>query len=241
MRKAIAVAAVLGSIALVASCKKTVEGESASWQRNTQHVQELSALYPGFAGALKTQLQQAESAMQAAQSISDKEASAKKMAEANSLVSGGFISTLGQLDSSSRRLREKMVTASTAAEHAGDQLGAKAATEDAQRVLRNLDDALKAGAPDPASATAVLRKLDGDLASASANLERVVQSAKQRQAAAAAPAAAGAAAAPGAAGAAAPGAPVKGPVAAKTWKCKYCGQVNDDGAKKCPNCGAPHP
>lgn len=226
---------VLGAAMLIAACKKTVEGENQAWERNLAHVQELSVLYPGFAGALSEQRKKAEDAMTAAKAIADHEASAAKMAEANSLLSGGFVSTLGELDGKTRTLREKLVTASTGAEHASDQAGAKAAADDAQRILKNVDEQLKSGAADAATAAVVVRKIDGDLSSATSNLNRVIDAANKRKQAAAKPAAG----AP--AGSATTGTTATTPAAKVTWKCTYCGQVNEDSAKKCPNCGAPRP
>jgi rubrerythrin len=227
---------VLGVGLLSASCKRTVEGEDQAWNANLRHVQELSAQYPGFANALTEQKKRAEEAMAAARTVGDKEQAARKMGEANALLGSGFVSTLGQLDSRTRALRAKLVTATTDAEHGSDQAGAKVATDDAQRILRNADDALKSGAGDPDAAGALLRKIDGDLTSASSNLDRVIASAKSRktEATKAAAAAAGGSAAAAASGGSA--APVK-----VTWKCTYCDHINDDSAKKCPNCGAPRP
>jgi hypothetical protein len=218
----------------LASCKKTVEGENKAWERNLAHVQELTVLYPGFANALGEQKKRAEAAMSAARSISDKEAAAKKMAEANGLLDVGFVSTLGQLDSREKTLRDKLVTASTEAEHGADQAGARAVTDDAQRILRNIDDQIKQGAADPISADVLLRKIDSDLSSASANVDRVIAAAQKRKqeatkAAAAAAAPTGAAGAPSA------------PVAKVQWKCSYCQHMNDDARQKCENCGAPRP
>ena len=220
---------------LTASCKKTVEGENQAWTRNLQQVQELAAQYPGFANALREQQKNAEAAMAGAREISDKEASAKKMAEANSLLGDGFVYTLSRLDSKQKELRSKLITASTEAEHVADAAGARAAADDAQRILRNLDDALKTGAPDAATASGVLRRIDGDLQSAGSNLDRVIASAKQRKAELAKAA--------GASGATTPtngGAPAA-PVAKVQWKCTYCQHMNDDARTKCENCGAPAP
>lgn len=223
MRARASVWLLLGLGLLSASCKRTVEGEDQAWSANLRHVQELSAQYPGFANALKEQQKRAEDAMAAARSMADKEQAAKKMSEANAMLSGGFVSTLGQIDSRARALRTKLVTATTEAEHGSDQAGAKVATDDAQRILRNVDDTLKSGAADPDAAGAVVRKIDGDLTSASSNLDKVMASAKARKTEAT-KAMSGSAV------------PVK-----VTWKCTYCGHINDDSAKKCPNCGAPRP
>jgi hypothetical protein len=222
--------AALGVSLCVAACKKTVEGENQAWQRNVQRVNELAAVYPGFANALHEQQKHAEDAMAAARGVSDKELAAKKMAEANALLDGGFIYSLGQLDARSRSLREKIITANNDATQAGDPASARLAADDAQRILRNLDDTLKTGAPNADAAAAVLRKIDGDLSSASANLDRVIAAARARKA----EATKAATAAPAAGGASAP-------VAVAQWKCTYCNHMNDDGRKKCENCGAPRP
>ena len=238
MRTKALLVVVLAAGMLSAACKRTVEGEDQAWTANVKRVQELAAQYPGFAGALHEQQKRAEDAMTAARAVSDKEQAAKQMGAANGMLNEGFVYTLGQLDPRSRALRQKLVDATTASEHGSDQAGAKIATDDAQRILRNVDDTLKTGAPDAAGATAVLRKVDGDLSSASSNLDRVIASAKARKQEAAKAAAATKTGASGASGA--PGAP-GAPVAAATWKCTYCGHVNDATAKKCTECGAPRP
>jgi rubrerythrin len=211
-----------------AACKRTVEGEDQAWTANLKRAQELAAQYPSFAGALREQQKRAEDAMTQARAVSDKEQAAKQMGAANAILNEGFAYTLSQVEPRTRALRQKLVDATTATEHGSDQAAAKVATDDAQRILRNVDDALKTGAPDAASATAVLRKLDGDLSSASSNLDRVIASAKARkqEATKAAAAASGTSAAP---------------AAIAQWKCTYCGHLNDATAKKCTECGAPKP
>jgi hypothetical protein len=221
---------VVALLFLVASCKKTVEGENKNWQRNVARVTQLQALYPGFANALKEQQKRAEDAMAAARAVSDPQQSAKKMADANALIDSGFVYTLSQIDAHVKSLREKLVTANTQAEHASDQAGAKAATDDAQRILKNVDDALKAGAPTADAAAAVVQKIDSDISSAASNLDRVIAAAQQRKAEAAKATAAATAAPAGAAA-----------VAKVQWKCTYCGHMNDDARQKCENCGAPRP
>jgi hypothetical protein len=218
---------------LGAACKKTVEGENKAWDRNVQQIASLSATYPSFANALKEQQKRAEDAMTAARSVSDKEAAAKKMAEANDMIGSGFVSMLSGLDGRTRTLRNKLVTAATGAEQGADQMGAKVVSDDAQRILGNIDAALKTGAPDATQAEAILRKLDADLTSASSNVDRVIEAANKRKAEAAKVAAAPAAGTTGAAAAVAP--------AKVQWKCTYCNHMNDDARSKCENCGAPRP
>src|SRR5688572_19251955 len=100
MLKRGALLAVVGVSLCLVGCKKTVEGENKAWTRNQARVGELSALYPGFATALKEQQKRADDAMTAARAISNAEESAKKMSDANSLLEGGgFIGTLAGIDS----------------------------------------------------------------------------------------------------------------------------------------------
>ncbi|HEX4458471.1 MAG TPA: Ran-binding zinc finger domain-containing protein [Polyangia bacterium] len=228
--------AALGASLFAASCKATVEGENKAWDANVQKVNQLAAVYPGFANALHEQEKRAEDAMTAARAVGDKEQQARKMADANAVLNGGFVATLTSLDGRPRQLREKLLTANSDTTVPGGDPAAKVAADDAQRILRNTDDALKAGAPSADAATAVLAKVDGDLQSATTNVDRVITAARQRKqdAAKTAAAASGTTAAPGAAGA--PGA-----VAQVQWKCTYCNHMNADSRQKCEQCGAPRP
>ncbi len=214
-----------------AGCKKTVEGENKAWTHNVQHVQELAAQYPAFANALHEQQKRAEAAMETARAASG-EAAAKQMADANSLIDSGFVSALGSFDGRTRSLRDKLVTAATTGDPL-DQAAARAVSDDAQRILRNIDDAMKAGAPDPAAATALLSRLQSDLTSATANVDRVIDAAKKRKA--------DAAKATGPTGVAGGATTGGAPVAKVQWKCSYCQHMNDDSRTKCENCGAPRP
>ena len=214
------------------SCKKTLEGETRSWERNNLRAQELSALYPGFAPAIRAQQAKAQAEMDLAKGISNKEEAARKMAECNSMLGGGFIAGLGGVESKVRGVREKTLNASATAPGGTDQLATQTVVADAQRILRSVDESLRRGASDPTAAAAVIHRVDGDLSDAARNLDRVVETNKKRQEAAkgapgsgtAAPAVGGAEAAPKAVPA--------------TWKCKYCGKQQQDPALKCKNCGA---
>jgi hypothetical protein len=131
-----------------------------------------------------------------------------------------------------KKLRAKLVEASAGALDHGERLGVRAAGEDTQRVLRSVEETLKGGAPNAMAAAVVLKKIEGDLSSANANLDRVIESAKQRAAAKK-----GAPAPTPTAGGAGAGTKVA-PAATAKWKCAYCGKEHDDSVKKCDNCGA---
>jgi len=219
-------------VLLVASCKKTVEGENKAWQRNTQEIQKLATLYPGFAMPLKAQLKQAEAAMEAAKKISDQESAAKSMAAANSLLSGGFVHKLGQVDGKVKGLRSKIVKATTSARDKTDRMAARQVADDAQRVLKNVDRLLRKGATEVAAAEVILGQVQSEIDSARRNLDQVISSAKDKVKAKTEAKAQDKAAA----------AKVKAEEkAAATWKCSYCDQVNPSGAAKCTNCGAQKP
>jgi hypothetical protein len=232
------------AVALLApACKKTVEGETKAWARNTQVIQELSALHPGFAAPLKEQQDKAQALLDGAKAISDPEASAKKMAEANSALVGGFVRTLRDVDDKTRRVREKGITATSVAVDVSDRMAARQASEDAQRVMVAVEDRMRQGAPNVIGANVVLRRMDDDLTAAERSLDLVIKRARDKQEAA--KAAAKAAGAAGAAGAGAAGAAGAGGVAAQPaaagWKCSYCNFSNATSATKCRNCGAARP
>ena len=224
--------AALGASLFAASCKATVEGENKAWDGNVQKVNQLAAVYPGFANALHEQQKRAEDAMTAARAVSDKEQQARKMADANAILNGGFVASLSAIDGKTRQLRDKLVTANSDPTTPGGDPAARVAADDAQRILRNTDDALKTGAPSADAATAIMSKVDGDLSSATANIDRVIAAARTRkqEAAKVAAGASGTTAAPGGAA-----------VAQVQWKCTYCNHMNADSRQKCEECGAPRP
>jgi chromosome segregation ATPase len=230
MQRVIAFTLVVG-LALFAlpACKKTVEGESKRWTSTTQRVQELQALYPGFAAPLKEQLKKAEGIMEAAKGLSDEQAKIKKMAEASAAALEGFAGQLGDVERLQKRIREKITTATTGVTDKNDRLAATQAANDAQRALSAADEVLKKGAADSVGANAIVRKVEGDLTVADKSLDRVIDAAKAKQKAAAKPDEKGGKAAPASGGPAAPA----------PWKCSYCSHQNDPKLAKCGNCGAP--
>lgn len=229
--KGIAVGLGLVALLSVFSCKKSPEAEAKSWERNTRHAQELSALYPGFVPAIKAQQALAQAAMDAARAISSPEEAARKMSEANGLLTGGFVGGLSSLDGKVRKVREKITSVSASATAGPDQAAAQATVTEAQRVLSGVEAALKQGATEPVGATAIVRKIETDLSSTTSSLDALLDAAKKRQEAAKTPqAAAAGAAVPAAAAAAAP--------VPETWKCGYCARQNESAAAKCKGCGA---
>jgi len=227
------------TLLLVPGCKKSVEGESKRWTRNTAHVQELAALYPGFKTALKAQRAKAARAMKAAKAVSDKDQSAKKMAEANGMLSGGLVSKLDSTDKKVKSVRDKIVRAATAARDKNDRMAVRAATRNARELLNRTETRLKRGAPEIAAASAILTRAASDLGSAERGLDQVIRAAKNK--ARAKKAAARARATPTRGAARAKGAAASKPALVAQWTCEYCGAKNKAAATKCSNCGALKP
>jgi hypothetical protein len=225
------VGALFAGMLLATACKKPVE-EPKDWQRNVQEVQQLGARYPGFARALAQQIKLATAAMDEAKRISDRETATRRMSEASSLLTGGFVYRLGQMDATIRRVREKIRTATrgTGATDPTDGTGSDT-VEAALKVINATDALLVSGAGDPTGAEAILSRADLDLQSVSRGLDGMIGASGAKAEAKAAPAVAGTA---GAAGVA------QAPTPPGMWKCKFCQRLNADSAKTCPFCGAPH-
>jgi hypothetical protein len=211
-------------------CKKSAEGETASWAANTKTVAELKAQYPGFEPALQARLDEAQKLWDAAEGLSD-DAKVDKMAEANATLTKGFVGDLKALPGTMEELRKKRVEAAAQAGDESSRLGAKLAAEDAQKALDRAEASLKAGAKDEASAKAVLDKITADLKTASAAVDNVLKADKKKTDDKAAKEDAKAAAA----------ADAKAAEEAKVapWKCEFCETENKHDATKCESCGAP--
>ena len=169
--------------------------------------------------------------MTAAKQLSDEGASAKKMAKANAKLGGGFLYRLGQADDKIKQLRSKMTTASTTARDRTDRAAARQVSADARRVIKEVNERLKQGAPTVAAAGAVMGRVRSDLAAATKNLDLVIRSARDKRRAKKK--------AKKARGRAKKAAADKVEKAKAPWKCSYCDAMNKTTAMKCGNCNAP--
>ncbi|MCX4245591.1 hypothetical protein [Paraliomyxa miuraensis] len=215
---------------LLGGCKKTVEGEQAAWTSNVEKVNALMATYPGFKPALEERMGKAKGIYDASEGL-DGEAKANKLGEANSTLMGGYVRDLQQLDKDMKDLRTKRVEAAAKAGDESSRLGAKVAAEDANKALDRADKALAAGAKDEASATAVVKKIKDDIATAAKAVDAVLEADKdkkdEKKATEDAKEAKDAAAKADADAKVAP------------WKCEYCGSENPHDEASCKSCGAP--
>jgi hypothetical protein len=90
------------------SCKRTVEGEVTSWQRNESNVRQARANYPGFAAAIDQVFNEANTKWQAAQQIGNDEEKIQAMSAANGIITNSFIGRLDEIKSTTDRLNQDM-------------------------------------------------------------------------------------------------------------------------------------
>jgi hypothetical protein len=217
---------------LFVGCKKTVESQEKAWTANVAQVQALSAQYPGFKPALEARLGAAQGIYDSASELSG-EAQIEKLSEANRALSAGFVADLRSLDAKVKELREKRVQAAAQAGDESSRLGAELAAEDAQKALDRAEELLKEGAKDEAAATAVLKKIHGDLDTARTAVDAVLKAdaAKKSEQAAAEEAKSAA------------DAKAKEEAEAKVapWTCEFCDGQNPADETSCASCGAARP
>lgn len=209
------------SVLLIASCAKSVEGETNAWNRNKEKINELKVLYPSMANALTTQLSSAEAAWENANSVSGEEAKIEAMAGANRLLNSGFVSDLSDFKKKQKDLNDLVVDVTAASKAANDELSARVAIMQANSVISNTKSMVERGAQTPAEAEIVMNQVTKDLDDITKTLkktqERFKKVEKDEKKAEA-----------------------EKEEAAKPWTCNYCSKSNAADAKECGGCGAPH-
>ena len=233
--KKLALCCLFLTLVLAIGCKKSVEGESKTWDRANQTVEELKVLYPGFKAALVEQQTAAKTAMEAAKAVDGEKDKIKQMAAANSLLTGGFVGQLSQVDAAKKKIRSTVVELAGKAADERDKASMEKATQQADQILAEVETTLKRGAKNTTEASVILKKVTADLESAEATLNMVAKTAGDKEAAkaAAAKAEADKIAADEAAAAKAKEPP-------PPWKCEYCSTDNPAERTACKNCGADH-
>lgn len=213
------------SMLLMLTCSRSVEGETSAWKRNQTQVQDLISLYPGFQKPLQERLSKAEAAWNDAQSVSDEEKKIEAMAAANRLLTSDFIGQLKDFDRDKKKLQDLVLDAQGAGKDRSDQQMADAARQQANSAIQEADSRLRQGATSIAAANTVLRKIDGDFNAATKGLKKVISVAKKKQKQADKEKSDQLD-------------KEKEAKKALTWKCSYCGKVNDSKHHECTGCGA---
>jgi hypothetical protein len=181
MMKRIAVAALM---MFVVGCKASVEGEEKAWTANQAKVKELSVLFPKFAPALTEQQTKTEAALTAARAMSDKEASAKAMRDANEMLSTGWVVTLAGLEKKKNTMDGKWTQAHTDAKSVNAEDSIKELEVQVYNAQTDYKSLVDNGAADAMTAEVMVKKVDGELSSASSAADKVSAEFKKKAAAA---------------------------------------------------------
>ncbi len=201
-------------------CKRSVEGETRAWERNTAKIRELKLLYPGFEPALNERMRAAEELYNAARQAPEEKTRADRMAAANTHLMSGFVTTLDRIVGVLKRTRQKAVDAAGKGTDEGSRYALKVAVEDAQRAVERVESTLRQGAKDVAAAEAVVSRALSDLETAERSLDRAIANATPRSKT-----------------------PENTSVPTEkpppSWKCEFCGNANDAVKRECRSCGAP--
>lgn len=225
--------AFLGALLLgQTACKRSVEGETQSWEANKGNVQKLSAKYSNFKPAFEEILKKAEAKMTEAQAMTDEKAKISAMAEANSIIRPKFVQGLEGMDRKISTLEDLMAKASQQSKDHSDRDAAWAAKSSGERAIREVRELIRgAKVSSAAVADGIVNDADRQLSSAQNRLQEVVKTAQKK-----ADEKEKAKADQKAEETAKQEAEEK---KASPIKCGYCGTMNKPGSLKCSSCAAP--
>jgi len=167
-------------VAMIA-CKKSIEGETATWESNKTKLKKLKASYPSFAELLDKELKNAEAKWKEAQGISNEEEKIKKMAEANYTFNKGFVYELTNLESKmdnlSREAKElsNSITAKDVNLSKSDLKIVIAANDEIKETLLQVEKLLNKGVKSEDKAYTSIKDANRSLASAETKLDVAMQ------------------------------------------------------------------
>jgi len=209
------------------SCAPSVEGETKSWDSNIQQLKKMQTDYPAYANMISLKITEAEKIYKGAEGVSDEEAKAEKMREANNILSTGCIGNLKNMLSKIDDVERKKSELRKSAKSGNDKNYAESVIDDAKDAIKKAEKVLnkKAENLDVNPCVKIERaykKLEtaySDMSSAISSFKSVDKKEKQKEK------------------------QLKEDVkkkeeAAKDIKCAYCGTKNKAGSTKCKSCGA---
>lgn len=167
-------------VAMIA-CKKTVEGETSTWESNKTKLKKLKASYPSFAALLDKELKDAEAKWKEAQGISNEEEKIKKMSEANYTFNQGFVYELGTLESKMDNLSKKAkelsnsITAKDVNLDKSDLKTVIATNDEVKEALLQVEKLLNKGVKSEDKAYSSIKDANKSLADAEAKLDAAMQ------------------------------------------------------------------
>lgn len=217
----------LSILFVFAACTKTVESEGKAWESNKQAAKELSIDYPAFKTVIEEQIAKAETVMKEAEGISNEEQKIEKMAEANKMLTSGFIGGLKSIESDLDKMESKVL------ELQGLQMDS-IARRNADRIINTADEAkakakdvLNKGATTVADAELVVSKVEKDVDDVIRNLDKAISDVNaQNTETTTSESSADTSSTPAETDKA-------------NVKCDYCGKMNSHDATECKYCGGP--
>ena len=166
------VAFVLPALFLVTGCSPTTEGESKTWTRKNETAKEYATTWPGFKTVIDAQVTAAGAVWKEAEGISDKEAKAAKMKEANELL-GKLVGRLGEVKYKSEGIEKTIDKMNKLKLNKTKDKTRSNKTDDAHKVLNKVNETMKAAAPaDLDAAVAILKEQISDLISGQGAADR---------------------------------------------------------------------
>lgn len=209
------------------SCSPSVEGETKSWDSNVQQLKKMKSDYPAYADMISTKMAEAEKIFKSAEGISDEDAKAEKMREANNILSTGCVGNLKNMLSKIDDVDRKKSELRKAAKTQSDMKYAESVIDDAKSAVKKAEKVLNKNAADLDANPCIkieraYKKLEtaySDMTSAISSFKSAERKDKQKEK------------------------QLKEDVkkkeeAAKDIKCEYCGTKNKAGSTKCKSCGA---
>ncbi len=167
-------------VAMIA-CKKTVEGETSTWESNKTKLKKLKASYPSFAALLDKELKDAEAKWKEAQGISNEEEKVKKMSEANYTFNQGFVYELSTLETKMDNLSKKSkelsnsITAKDVNLSKSDLKNVIATNDEVKEALLQVEKLLNKGVKSEDKAYTSIKDANKSLDDAEAKLDAAMQ------------------------------------------------------------------
>jgi hypothetical protein len=179
MKKSLSLIIIL--IFTVSACKKTIESEQKSWERNKDRANQLTFQYPNFSQLIKEQVAAAELIMNEVSSITDEKAKISKMAEANAQIMKGFVRNLEDINSVKTDIRKKAIEAKGLKALYNEMAMINHAISASERTIMEADLRIKTEVKTRAEADSLTGLILTDLKNAESNLDRAIETVKDRE------------------------------------------------------------
>lgn len=167
---------VIPVLLFASGCSPTTEGETKSWERHNKNAQEYATKWPGFKTVIEGEITGAKKVWDEAAGISDKEAKAAKMKEANEQL-GKLVNRLGEVKYKAEGIEETIAKINKLKLSKTKDRTRSSKTDELHKILNGVNDAMTAAAPaDKAAAMALLDDQVSTLISAQGKADRAYKS-----------------------------------------------------------------